>query len=464
MRKNAVGQRWFPGKKLQSHQAEIEDVIQLGDSSQYFLVILSVDMGKNEREYYQIPLRMSEEACREQSLMSFTVDFDGQDIYVSDALSDSLYQREILSFISDEKVFRSESGDLSYRTNEFFTGYPSKDRGYTTRVVSSEQSNSSVIYSDDLIYKSFRKLSSLPNPDYEVPYYLNRDSNGKVTPEPIAYSVYRSNRIIALAGILSFYVKDSNDAWKFFLESFLNGNPDVIEESGKIGLLTASMHNLLSRPTDDISFQPEPITEQDVASWKNEFLTLVNDTMKILSEVQDGKYIDGPGEVLGEQDVIAEAAELLEKLSTDGLMKIRIHGDYHLGQLLKTGSSYMVIDFEGEPARTPEYRRSKNCPVKDLGGMLRSLDYAAVLASIDKKRDNDIPELKKAAEKRLIDQYWNNHDRRRGYLPSERNEFESILKFFILEKAIYEVKYEALYRPEWLWIPARAVTDVGRNI
>lgn len=464
LRNSAAKQRWFPGKAPMAGQAAIADIIQLGEESSYFLAILKIMADDGNEDLYQIPLRISEQKEAADSRLSFSADFGGVTYSITDAVSDPEYHHELLNLLSGELSFKSGRGTVSYHLNDLAPASLSNNNMHETRVITSEQSNSSVIFGDRYIYKSFRKLSTMPNPDYEVPYFLNKHSEKSITPRPLAYSIYRGETIRAMGGILSVYEKNSGEAWKYFLDSFMNDDSAILGECRKIGALTSEMHNALSSASDDESFSPELIGNDDVESWQVQYRKLVSETVPLIAALdvrEEGYHLE---DILGARDEIENAGRLLDKLTGDVVKKIRIHGDYHLGQILKTEQGYSVIDFEGEPARSAEYRRAKNCAIKDLGGLVRSFDYAATVASMSSGKEGRTEKLRDAAVEAMVEQYWKEHERNRGYLPPDREDFEKLLSFFVLEKAVYEMKYEALYRPNWIWIPASSIVEICRKL
>lgn len=450
--------RWFPGDRLEREMAELTDAVRLGDESCYYMLILSVSRG-GTKEHFIVPVRATLEEDGQNAGLLTSLTFNGGVLFIYDAVEDAGFHILAVKAISDGMTFKSGRGEISTSRTPFFSGNYRMDETYDTRVVRSEQSNSSVIYSDRLIYKNFRKLSGLPNPDYDVPLHLCSSESG-ITPEPLGCMTYHGKAAEGLTGILFEYVRNSGEAWDHFVSGF-SGNSDLVVGDGeRIGSLTAAMHNALAGNGNG-EFAPRAITGKDVDSWKKEYGDLVREVSGMVSESsQDLAGIDGQ-RLADEEDAIFQASDALGILSDEGVHKIRIHGDYHLGQILKTESGYMVIDFEGEPARSPEYRRSRNCAVKDVGGILRSIDYASRIGG---SIGEDSSSLRKRCGNALVERYWEEHETGSGYLPEKRESFLELLRFYTLEKAIYEMKYELLYRPSWAWMPATAVLELAGGI
>ncbi len=462
--KEAVKQRWFPERKISHSDTEISDVIPLDSENGFFNFILRIKRGDSAGDLYQIPLKAEQMEKGSTGRFTFDASLEGRNVVFSDALENPEFHKLLLSSIGNNGDFKSEKGSLMFKKNRSFSGKVAQEIDGKTRIIGTEQSNTSVVYNDRLIYKNFRKMAAYPSPDYEVPYFICHESRDKIVPKPLGYATYTHGGNQYAAGILSVFAKNSGEAWKSFLRLFTELDQSVVDESAKLGKLTANIHNVLSSSEESPEFAPEPITELDVRKWKDEFVALFNQTLRMLSDSAEDTIRVSAGRIYDMKDRFLECADLLDSLASSGVSKIRIHGDYHLGQILRTGPGYMAIDFEGEPARSPEYRRSKNCAIKDLGGLVRSIDYASAFGSAERGEVANIPTLKDEAEKALIDSYWGTAGKESKYLPSSRREFEEVLNFFVVEKAIYEMKYEALYRPGWLWVPVSGALDICKKL
>jgi trehalose synthase-fused probable maltokinase len=208
----------------------------------------------------------------------------------------------------------------------------------------------------------------------------------------------------------------------------------------------------LSTPTGDPAFDPEPITREEAEEWRRDILRQIEGARAALRRTT-------PPSMLPTSDMIEQQLAGLERLSRDGVMRIRVHGDYHLGQVLRTHGGFTVLDFEGEPARPLAQRRKKLCALKDVAGMLRSFSYVTRFAvrepghRAEASRDAMHGWEERAAE-RFLDGYL--AQARPGhacFLPRDRAGVEDVLRAFLIEKAAYEVAYEANNRPTWLDIP-----------
>lgn len=301
-----------------------------------------------------------------------------------------------------------------------------------------EQSNTSVVLGDRLILKLYRLLEPGENPDLEVGAFLT-DAGFADTPSVAGALRYEpSDRPPSAAAMLQAFVPSRGDAWAVMLGALATEPADATAIASQVGSVTARMHAALASRPDDPAFPARPATVGETAGWRAS------------AERQLALAIDA---VTGEEHarlvriapaVRARFADAFGAATASAPVS-RIHGDYHLGQLLaRTDGGFSVVDFEGEPARPLAERRQPSSPMRDVAGMLRSLDYAARTA--ERSHGLDADAWLADAREAFLGAYG-----RIG--PSEM----SLLTAFELEKACYEVRYEAANRPEWLWLPLAAV-------
>ena len=302
-----------------------------------------------------------------------------------------------------------------------------------------EQSNSSVVLGERLILKVYRLLEPGENPDLEVSAFLT-EVGFTDTPAVAGAMTYTADGAEAsAAAMLQAYVPSSGDAWAAMLAALAEDPRGGAGIAATVGGLTAAMHAALGSRPDDPSFPARAATLAETAAWRAsaerqlaQAVTAVDgDLHRRLVELAPAvtaRFADTFGSATGEARVS------------------RIHGDYHLGQLLaRTDGGFSVIDFEGEPARPLAERRQPGSPLRDVAGMLRSLDYAARTAARDDATFDAEGWLGEATAA-FLGAYG-------GVDPAEAG----LLQAFELEKACYEIRYEASNRPEWLWLPLAAV-------
>lgn len=421
--------------------------------------------------------RVVDRACwaDSSSLLIVEVDYTqgASDTYV---LVDHLERPETAHALLDSfrgaRVDTEAGGTLEFRPTHLF-GSISRQRTEPVALMTAEQSNTSLRYGSALILKLFRRLQYGPNPDVEVGWFLTEHSAFAGTPRVAAVAEYISpDGRTASLGLLQEFVSNRGDAWSTTLSrlrAVLEGASfdDSLSAISRLAETTAEMHVALAG--GDADFAPERVSAADVASWRE----------AIHAEVHAA--VDG----LAARGIDIDAARLLDRAdgiaSLEGAEKIRHHGDYHLGQLLeRADGTFVIIDFEGEPAKPLAQRREKRSPLRDVAGMLRSLDYArhAALRSASASPSPPVSTSAAgstatassasagaeaaraeawygAARSAFLDAYL--HDvraQRPSLLPAE---IGAPLAALELEKAAYEVLYELNNRPDWLPIPLAAI-------
>jgi maltose alpha-D-glucosyltransferase/alpha-amylase len=320
-----------------------------------------------------------------------------------------------------------------------------------------EQSNSSLRYGHDLILKLFRRQEPGVQPELEIGRFLAERTSFRHAP-PLAGSIdyLAPDGSVSSLGVLQRFVPNRGDAWRTTLDRLarvLGGEAlgPAIAPMVRLGEVTAELHAALASRPDDPAFAPEPIDAADVAGWQRG----VNDEVARAHAALGDAAPANAGE--------PAAAGIARLLGSD---KTRVHGDYHLGQVLETNDGdFIVIDFEGEPAKPLSARRARQSPLRDLAGLLRSLDYARHAALRACAVEGAAP-ARRAAEwhaqvrARTIDRYLATLRRvaPRALLPADDADALAGLEAFEREKAAYEVLYELNHRPDWLPIPLAALS------
>ncbi|MFA5028740.1 MAG: DUF5752 family protein, partial [Candidatus Methylomirabilota bacterium] len=411
---------------------------------------------------------------------------------VVDATEDVAFCRTLVEQIRAAAVLPGQAGSFRFAPTAVFAEALPEIPDEAARL-SAEQSNTSVVFGQRAILKFFRKLEAGPNPDVEVADLLTRQGSFRGTPRLLGSASYvpadggEPTTLLALQEFLP----NQGDAWTSALArlaEYYAAAPEEAEggqasgsafartlaaadaeEARRLGALTGRLHMALAGETADPAFAPEPITVSDVAAWIAGMEAQLEQAAAELSAAMPG-LPDGvrePAQILM-QDTrpLRGGPAALQALTAEPVTKIRLHGDYHLGQLLRTGESFAVLDFEGEPARPLGPRRSKQCALKDVAGMLRSFAYAAQAALF--RAAEDSPETPRLAARLLpwaeaweegvragflegyLEETW---QRGAPFLPRSRDGLEAALRTFELDKATYELRYELNSRPAWVRIP-----------
>jgi trehalose synthase-fused probable maltokinase len=424
------GQRWFGAKSRRIERVVVADAVPMGPGA---VVLADVELDDGGRERYAVPLLGGEE--------------------IRDALGDAEFCRALLSLLARGAATAGDHGEIrgvpAAGLLERWADGPPAD--LTVRRLGGEQSNTSVVLGDALVLKHFRKLAAGVNPEAEITRFLTERTVFRNTPRLAGHLEYREARggSTTLA-VVQALVPDAVDGWQWVLGRLreADGLAVTVDALRRLGERTGELHRALASDPRDPAFAPEPITVADVAAWAD----AVSAQLAAARAASRGETVTiDPGAVR------AGLAHLV------GRQKIRHHGDFHLGQTLyrPTAGDWMIIDFEGEPLRPLEERRRKHAAPRDVAGMLRSIDYAAVSALT---ADSDPARGWQAdAARAFVDGYRHvTHDA--PFLPPSDAGFSEAVAVFELEKAAYEIVYEANNRPDWVAIPRRGLVSAAARL
>ncbi len=519
-------QRWFAGKGRVIRSSSIRNAIPLGDDGEGLLVLLEVEYAEADAELYLVPLAWTEEQDAEAFLHERPEaavwrtrggrDDAGAGI-VHDATLDPAFLLQLLQSIADEAEV--SAGDILIRGTALIPGESIMEPGIEALrplLGRAEQSNTSVIFGRHWILKLFRRLEEGVNPDLEIGRFLReREFDG--TPELLgSLELEGAGRPALAAAVLHRFVPNQGDAWEHsqdalgrYFETALAADVDgselegpgdlltraqarlageglpervrelvgpYLESARLLGLRTGELHGSLASRSDVEAFRPEPFSTLYQRSLYQSIRNLLGTSLEGLT-----RRIDALGEeeqamariLLESRPRILERFEALLERKFDG-RRIRVHGDYHLGQVLFTGKDFQIIDFEGEPDRPLGERRIKRSPLRDVGGMIRSFDYAAraVLGTLPEQgliSDDSDPV---AATLAGFWSEWVSVEFLAGYLeapgvtdllPHQTSARRHLLDLFVLEKALYELRYEIHNRPDWARIPLAGILSLLAN-
>jgi trehalose synthase-fused probable maltokinase len=502
------GQRWFGAKARELRATEVVDFIVLErDALHALIVMVKVEYEGGGADLYSVPLVVSkgpgskdEPGAPGKGLAALTVSGrnNGETLTLSDALKNETFLSLLLDAIERGLVFTGEAGELvTSHTHALSMQETGAAGSLRPRAITAEQSNSSVAYGDRLILKFFRRLEEGENPDLEMGGFLTEKAHYQHTPQLLGALEYRGARGLRMTqGILQGFVPNQGDAWQYTMKSISNFYNDVDKGSAEssvadlqnnaarasiatflesVGLLarrTAELHLALASPAavTEADFVPEPFDDKFQRSFEDALLELTNRIFGQLRHAQDRLPGNARPKV---EKVLASESEIIERFHAAlskpiRAVRTRIHGDYHLGQVLYTGADFVIIDFEGEPARALSHRRLKRSPLQDVAGMLRSFHYAAhapLLAATGSVNvdDSNREKLNGWAEvwaRWVSDRYLNEYLKTAlgaEFLPPSREEIMALLQLHVLEKAVYELGYELNNRPGWVAIPLEGI-------
>lgn len=501
--------RWFGGKGRTIRRLRLVEDIPM---AQAHLWVLEVDYTDGAADFYLLPLSLASPAEAKPLLAElphaliarFGDDQDEGILY--DGLCDEEFRASLLNLIVRSESVKGKVGEvIGYSGTVLLSLLPDPHRPLPSRLLTAEQSNSSILYGDLFFLKLYRRLEEGVHPEVELIKFLTeKTSFSQVPPFAGALEWRRPGAEPVAVGLLQRFVPHVGDAWTFTLAAVSQylervssrrerrGEPpewpaspvdvawetpptwlyDVIgreylEMAGLLGQRTAQLHLALASASDDPHLTPEPFSSLDQQLL---YRSMRDSARRVLRSL--ARHLNNLPEPLRAEAsvVLASQADILHRLHQVrrpecSAMKLRIHGDYHLGQVLLTESDCVIIDFEGEPARPLSERRSKRSPLQDVAGMIRSFHYAGYGALfLDSTiRPEDVPVLEPWAELwsacvsgRFLRSYRSTMGA--GVLvPSDPEEFDALLQAFLLDKAVYELGYELNHRPDWLRIPIRSL-------
>jgi len=432
-------QRWFAAKTRTPTAVEVVEEAVITDGLSLVLVLVQFATGTHD--LYQ--LLVSDEGE--------TVAFD--------ALGEPEPARRLLAAIDSGRDIEGARGSFCFRHVTAAAPLGGVDPGSDgaggsgdssagdaggpepVRPMGAEQSNSSVVFGERLVLKLFRRLESGINPDLEMVRFLTNHGYGNIAPLH-GWCEYAGDALAATLAIAQRYVADGIDGWALALDEIPRDPGAFLARVESLGAATATLHSVLASDAADPAFSPE--------ASSTEMLSLLRATLDEEVERLFGRLPDDPrlAPIAGCEQEIRELITATPQ--APGGRRIRIHGDYHLGQTLYTPAGWRLLDFEGEPARPITVRRTKRSPLRDVASMLRSFSYATFAVTL--QRGLSAPDGFEAGARQLfLDAYLSEVES--SLLPGSRGQLDSLLTIFELEKVLYELRYELDNRPDWVPIP-----------
>ena len=440
-----VEQRWFASKTREPAAFRVLEAAPLDTAPepQMVLALVEVAFGAGTHELYHLPLglRHVDEHWTESVIGT------AGDRTIYDATVDPACARRLVEALGcDDTVVSEDAEWMFHRVGEL----PSGDGLDPVRPIGVEQSNSSTVFADELILKVYRRIEPGPNPELELLRFLTEHEFENIARLRGWYE-HNGRLVDATLGLLQEFLPGAGDGWDVVLDAFAaDGGEAVLADIARLGEVTGQMHTALGSDTTDQTFAPEEPSAEAISLL---LATIDEDIEVIFRDLPDDQEAIEPIRHRGQE--VRDQLRGLAHASAGGRI-IRTHGDYHLGQTLLTDRGWIVLDFEGEPARTLPERRQKRSPLRDVAGMLRSFAYAASASEI--QRGQAAPEdWERRAREAFLTAYLDHVDAR--LLPHGQQGTERLLQIFELEKAVYELRYEMNNRPDWVGIP---VTGIAR--
>jgi maltose alpha-D-glucosyltransferase / alpha-amylase len=505
-------QRWFGAKSRTIKTVAVLDAAELpGLNAVLFFLQLTYD--DDTTSVYQLALSITTGEAAETirasdptSIVATVTTSDGPAI-LHDAIAREDVRQAILCLIEANAKLPTRNGVLVGHSSSAFAEIRGVDP-LPARTGSAEQSNTSILYDAKLIMKLFRRLQSGENPDTEIGRFLTETAHfTRIAPFLGDITLKSEKGEFVTVAMLQGLVENEGDGWQWTLDELshyydsvatlpppqdLGASPTFLSEkespslarehaglyldaAALLGRRTAEMHLALATPTDNPVFIAEPFTTNDLAADATRIeaqislsLEALKRGMSQLTEV----VTDNAALVLSRRiELFARARAIASATPDEAGMRIRIHGDYHLGQILRSRGDYVILDFEGEPARTLAARRAKQSPLKDVAGMLRSFSYAAYagLNAFAQRRPDDAKGLEpwarlwqNAVSTEFLRAYRVAIDAKDLKLIPQPTQAQLLLNAYLLEKALYELLYELDNRPAWVRIPLVGILALPR--
>ncbi len=509
--------RWFGGKGRSIESIHIVKHARIPlkeDDAVIFLIEVHYNSGLPEM--YQLPVAFGKgefaskimENCPQAVICRLNIKEEEGILY--DAIYGEEFQQGVLRKMSLNQSIALKNSEIEFYGSKALKKHLQTHDKVTPKMIEGEQSNSSVIYDNRFFLKFFRKVDRGVNPDLEINQFLTKQGQFNNVPAFIGAIEWKYEDGGMVLAMMQEVIENSSDAWTYMLDRLDDFNERILsqqeirdlpelrgsildpvtyedmpvqmkellegpvaERAHLLGQRTGEMHLALAAGVDYPNFKPEAYSLHYQRSlfaglqslvrgtFSNQDRNLKNLAPDVRREAED---------VLGMKEDILKLFRNIYQKKID-VVKIRIHGDFHLGQVLFTGKDFMITDFEGEPARSYSERRLKRSPLRDVAGMIRSFHYAAYggLFLDNQIRKEDINKLVPYAEQwyhymsGFFMKAYLETVKGSGFIPRSREDMQTLMSTFLLEKAIYELNYELNNRPDWVVIPLRGIKELVRN-
>lgn len=502
LEKYIVGQRWYGGKSSKLKYIELAESFRIQQSGEvYYGLILEVNFYEAFYQHYFLPIAFVTDDAYSDKGRILELSLQGTKGFIVDAVNLEAFRRVV--FQRMQTAVPHDTTKVQYHRGENLESEPYA----SSRFMGMEQSNTSVIINDKYVIKFFRRIYATKNPDYEVSRFLSEKRQFENIPAYMgSMSVKDMENINITIALMQRLVENQGDAWEYMLKelhavfsnleykrididrlpqtemftrlSIREMPPEIIDWAGlnlfqklqKLGLRTAEMHVHLGSEFEDMAFTPSHFNGDYEVWLKNRMLHQFQNRLNMVENnlhKLDGLALELANEFLERKNEIRKKFVDFDWKRLKG-ERIRIHGDYHLGQVLMTNDDFIILDFEGEPESTIRDRKVKQPPLKDVAGIFRSFHYAiyATIFAHEEEYPYSRKDLFKAGE--LLFRYmiaifsgtYIDHVREKNLSIGYLGERTYVLKYCLLEKAVYELGYEMNSRPLWAVIPLEGIMSI----
>ncbi|MEO5764348.1 MAG: putative maltokinase, partial [Casimicrobiaceae bacterium] len=492
-----AGRRWYAAKgEAVQRVALIDHAEWKQERHEWMIALARVETASGEPQTYFLPLTLAWEPDddRLRALAPLTVAKVRQQAKIgvmADAFGDEAFSRALVAAIAARREIKMAKGKLRFVATDAFERLAGDalDALPVTQPAA-QSSNTVVALGERLFLKAYRRIQPGVNPEAEIGRYLTDVARFEHS-VPVAGTIdyVADDGHIETVALLQGYVENQGDGWtttQNYLERFLEQAPAVDDDPAPaasrhggflalmhtLGTRTGELHAVLALARGDPAFEPMPVTPADLTAWTKrthaEAIAILDRLERTQATLPEAARDDAA-------QVLAARKALLARIDAhasdrDAGRRMRIHGDYHLGQVLVVQNDFVIADFEGEPARSLAERREKQSPLKDVAGMLRSFDYA--LHATVKRIDGEASDARERRER--LGSEWLHETRaaflegydaaaQRAGLPGASTQPRGLLDLFLLEKVLYELKYEMQNRPDWVGIPLRGLVELAQS-
>ncbi|MFN2645123.1 MAG: putative maltokinase, partial [Burkholderiales bacterium] len=462
------GQRWYAQKGEPVKDAHLRDhvVWDVGGLS-WLLALVSV---RDTVYFLPLALGWEEDEDHVRALSALAVAKVRQQANVgvmADALADEAFCRHVVKAIGEKKTIATTAGTLRFAPTSQFAKYAGEEVAtLTLGTLHTQSTNTSVTLGDRLFLKCFRRIRHGMHPELEVGRFLTEVAHFKNCVPllgTVEYQPAGGGETAAIA-LLQVYMPNQGDAWNYtlaYLERVVEGLREDETHGAYLTLIqtlatrTAELHRAFATPSRDDAFAPEPLGAQDVEAWRGRVRQEAEETLRIIEKSEKASAL------------AAQRARILAFIERCAApkrksLKTRHHGDYHLGQVLVSNNDFLIIDFEGEPSRPLADSRKKHTPLRDVAGMLRSFSYARGSTELHESTEPNIERVAPAL------QAWERATRQaflQAYAAAMAgsgiydsfDDMRGVLQLAEIEKVLYELRYEAANRPDWIHIPVQGL-------
>ncbi len=487
--------RWYGGKARTVTAVRMQEAVPLRtDTHSMFVVFIAVIYKDGGEDVYTMILAASfgeralqmQQAHPQAVLAELMIAGRSGDQHgvLHDALWDD-HAGSLLQVIRQQYVWEGEHGTLLASSGQDFSKILQEAAATKSSVMQGEQSNTSVRFGRHVMLKIYRRFEAGLNPDLEIGRVLTARgyAHSPVVLGSLEYAV--SNQQPGTLAIAQAFIENRGDAWRYTLDEIekelttrldrtVDATSGYVDSAALLGRRTAELHLALAQATDDPSFAPEPAGMDYWVSLRDRMTRSIAGACALLRTRLDDLHAEHRGAaaaVLELEDSLVSHARALTEHNPRSLL-IRCHGDFHLGQVLYTGRDFVIIDFEGEPARPLAERRVKHVPILDVAGMIRSFHYAAY-AVLDRMRsrlgsDQRLSELEQQVNlwyRTAADGFLSGYAETAGnapFVPERPQDRDMLLDAYLIEKACYELSYELNNRPEWVGIPLSGLLQLAQ--